>query len=600
MRVDGSRQALFCAITFQAAGMCAAAQTVPAKVAAKVAAKTACAATIKLSSLASDQQVLANAEVLAAQMIGNFDKSNPSQVPDIAMFLGQLQIRILAEASQPECTANETNQANSKPATAKAQAKAKTAQTNKQNGSPDTSSGSTSIAQKVGIPQLLGIAVENGAVTNNVNGTTMTLSSTPYGLIYAFLKDEDTQQNYTNYGAFTQVGFSATFNIADSSNPLESATRKQVSQWQAKATFRDTSTRASKVNGYYGKYLDPFAKQWITDTTNAALNDAARSLRKSAEEIYRDNWTKTLESLVSTPVAGDDNNLTRQKEKIADSLLKLLDDDKDYQAALAEAVKAVRDPGPTASAIKQYNTDLDAYNDAEKNFEYEVQELTKGWNGDVTFSEKFPTTTTSKSSSSTTAAAATTTSTATPATPAYLVGELDVTCEPHGNPPTLPAVSSVKPVEKVKSVVGCPFFGNVTFTGNFSGSFYPNPNPTLNEETYRGVQAALLWQWNLGRLAAVKKASNSGNSDNSQATLSLSGNYERLQENQHQKGKKADIALGNLKLEIPISSGVSFPLSFTAANSSEQIKETYVKGNFGISFDLDKLSALLKAKQATQ
>jgi len=35
----------------------------------------------------------------------------------------------------------------------------------------------------------------------------------------------------------------------------------------------------------------------------------------------------------------------------------------------------------------------------------------------------------------------------------------------------------------------------------------------------------------------------------------------------------------------------------TVANSSEEVKETYVKGNFGMSFDLDKLASLLKAKQ---
>jgi hypothetical protein len=58
--------------------------------------------------------------------------------------------------------------------------------------------------------------------------------------------------------------------------------------------------------------------------------------------------------------------------------------------------------------------------------------------------------------------------------------------------------------------------------------------------------------------------------------------------------EKADIALGNVKLEIPISSGISFPLSVSFANAAEQVKETYVRGNFGISFDLDKLAALLQ------
>jgi len=83
--------------------------------------------------------------------------------------------------------------------------------------------------------------------------------------------------------------------------------------------------------------------------------------------------------------------------------------------------------------------------------------------------------------------------------------------------------------------------------------------------------------------------------DNSHITFSLNGDYSRLQENQHQAGKKADIATGNLKWEIPLPGGVSFPISLTVANSTDQIKETYVRGNFGLSFDLDKLQQLLKA-----
>lgn len=100
-------------------------------------------------------------------------------------------------------------------------------------------------------------------------------------------------------------------------------------------------------------------------------------------------------------------------------------------------------------------------------------------------------------------------------------------------------------------------------------------------------------QWSLGPGFVKVKSAN----DKSQMTLSASGSYQRLQENKDQKGKRPDIVLGNLKLEIPISSGVSFPLSFSVANATEQIKETYVKGNFGVSFDLDKLASLLKANQ---
>jgi hypothetical protein len=108
---------------------------------------------------------------------------------------------------------------------------------------------------------------------------------------------------------------------------------------------------------------------------------------------------------------------------------------------------------------------------------------------------------------------------------------------------------------------------------------------------FRGVQGSIQDQWDLGSGPIKVKNAN----DASKMTLSAACNYQRLQENNDQKGKKPDIVLGNLKLEIPISSGVSFPLSFSVANATAQIKEIYVKGNFGVSFDLDKLASLLKA-----
>jgi hypothetical protein len=128
-------------------------------------------------------------------------------------------------------------------------------------------------------------------------------------------------------------------------------------------------------------------------------------------------------------------------------------------------------------------------------------------------------------------------------------------------------------------------------TANFNASFYPNPLTSANEQSFRGGIASVQFQWAFSKSLFISDPLNK-----SKTTISLSGNYSRLQENQHQVGKKADIALGNMKLEIPIAGGVSFPFSFTVANASEQIKETYLKGNFGISFDLGTLSALLKAK----
>lgn len=53
---------------------------------------------------------------------------------------------------------------------------------------------------------------------------------------------------------------------------------------------------------------------------------------------------------------------------------------------------------------------------------------------------------------------------------------------------------------------------------------------------------------------------------------------------------KGNIGIGQIKLTIPVKgSGVKIPISFTYANRSELIKEKVVRGNIGITFDLDVL-----------
>jgi len=115
---------------------------------------------------------------------------------------------------------------------------------------------------------------------------------------------------------------------------------------------------------------------------------------------------------------------------------------------------------------------------------------------------------------------------------------------------------------------------------------------SLNEQAFRGATVSTELAWNLGRSAFLSDVN-----DKSEITFAMSGQYQRLEENKDQSGKRPDLALGNFKLEIPIAAGVSFPLSFTVANASELVKETYVKGNFGITFDLSKLAPLLSAKK---
>jgi hypothetical protein len=55
---------------------------------------------------------------------------------------------------------------------------------------------------------------------------------------------------------------------------------------------------------------------------------------------------------------------------------------------------------------------------------------------------------------------------------------------------------------------------------------------------------------------------------------------------------KGNIGLGQAKLTIPVKgSGVQIPISLTWSNRTELILENDVRGNIGITFDLDKLFA---------
>lgn len=53
--------------------------------------------------------------------------------------------------------------------------------------------------------------------------------------------------------------------------------------------------------------------------------------------------------------------------------------------------------------------------------------------------------------------------------------------------------------------------------------------------------------------------------------------------------------IGQAKITFPVKgSGVKIPLSVTWANRTELIKEKEVRGNIGITFDLDTIVSKLK------
>lgn len=80
--------------------------------------------------------------------------------------------------------------------------------------------------------------------------------------------------------------------------------------------------------------------------------------------------------------------------------------------------------------------------------------------------------------------------------------------------------------------------------------------------------------------------------------VSFAGIYERMMENAITPGgmmipdTKGHLAMGQMKLTIPAKgSGVKILFSVTFANRTELIKESEVRGNLGVTFDIDSLFA---------
>ena len=83
--------------------------------------------------------------------------------------------------------------------------------------------------------------------------------------------------------------------------------------------------------------------------------------------------------------------------------------------------------------------------------------------------------------------------------------------------------------------------------------------------------------------------------------FSFAGKYQRVTSNAVAldgtvlPNTKGDIAVGQVKLTIPLGeTGLKLPISFTVANRTELVREREVRGNFGLTFDLDTVFARFK------
>lgn len=409
-----------------------------------------------------------------------------------------------------------------------------THRTDKQLSSSASTGVSTSAADKPGIPYLLGLAIDHGAIAQNINGSALTLTSSPYAVIAA-LQHEDTAELYQQYSGFTRFAVSASYNLQDQNNPLASVQRKQLTEWAVKfRVFGDHSARSQDAYNLFVEKVLP------------ALQDRADKLAKGLNEIFADQWARPLQDfthLTEIKIETYLNDPKYDETKAEDDITEIIKTAVQQLIYGQLGAKGVTEDQKSrlSQFLIDYKSATDAYvrsagvlDDALNALDKKAT-LTLGY-----FNERFAN------------------------TPNYSVGKLMYEKKPDGF---------------------------MQIDANLSFSAYSNPDATKNQQTFRDATAALQFQQNLGRSPFLINSD-----DKSQISLAFAGRYERLQENRHIPGKKADIAVANWKIEIPIGQGVSLPLSITYANATELIKEQDIRGNFGITFDLDKLHALATAK----
>jgi hypothetical protein len=403
-----------------------------------------------------------------------------------------------------------------------------TEQTKTQSGAAPNASGSTSLVQQPIAAQLLSLAVENGAVLENVNGTTLTLSSSPYALVASFAGDTDT--TYSDYGSLTRLGVNGSFLIADATNPTSSVNGQQVSN--AGATLRltkDVSSRSIAAQKKFEQIYQPL--QQAAAVANSKLQAAL-----SKDPIWMAAIKKYRADAQAAVAAELPSHAGETEAQVAAAIKPILattfDDD---LAPVLHSLSAHPD-----TEVAEFLKAQQAYIDGDMAFQTAIADLVTAPAASLIYNYQQPTN-----------------------ERAY--HEAGITY--------------------ASSVLG----KNGEITASALVSLYSNPNAAANQGTVRGGSAAIQFNAKFKRSPFIRDAA-----DQSPISLAFSAQYQRIQENQHVAGKKADIGEGNVKLTLPLGGGLSLPLSATFANAGQSINESYVRGNFGLTFDVDKLAALLK------
>ena len=410
----------------------------------------------------------------------------------------------------------------------------------KQVGSGADSSGSTSLVTKGSAPRLLGFAVENGAVTRETNGTTITFRVNPTGFVKALVERDFLTSGPTN--VFTNIPESDTWvRILSKSSFYASF---DTSKGPNAGMF---TAERSQLTGYGGHY-DLINDRDPRDKKNQKLWDQLRVEAGTALASALTELASVLNQMVGYSAWADktkDDLLAASADNVA---AKLLEDAEqlrklvDKEPKVSEVLKTKVLPAANAYAISRVDLLKRISKAPTLSFDYtntrQSVVLGDGSSGKITL-------------------------------PAGIINGL-------------PNLGNFLLTASGK------FIGESEVTANFSATRFNGRRPSPSVGRWRNIQAGFQVDVPLPKIQEIGKP-----------VLSFSYLYLNLLEeplgakilvNGVEESRKGTINFGQAKMDFPIgSTGMHIPISFTFSNRTELIKEKNMRGNIGITFDLDKL-----------
>ena len=417
-----------------------------------------------------------------------------------------------------------------------------------QSGAGSSSSGSTTAVAGGSVPQFLSFATESGGVTQKVDGTTVTVRVNPVKLANALrtgFGETPLPPNDPGYKALSRLNFAFT---TDRSRAPSATTTGGLTLTERFKQVTDVSLRIDLRNDQ-----DPFSRNAIRRVNSLVASQTTTVLHQAADAL----GNKLFGQISSDELA----KLQADREELAIRLASSAKSDK------AEVIKMVKE-GVLAIHSKHFKSinatqELIDFGAAILDFKTKqnqiADEIAHGFVATVDLNWKRP--------PLTTATMALATGTAPTAIAAM-------------------AVAQAPNLYTAQLILSSRLIGKSQGTATFSTSFFERKVGEM-KGVWRDASAGGKWSIPMGSLKSGR------------TSIHFSVLYQHL----HQKPLGIDLLVNDVKVNKPGNiglfqaqyridmgdSGVSIPISFTASNRTELVKEKELRGNIGISFDLSKL-----------